>query len=103
MFAMQARAPEFELGEDEAKYFLRSAQNVLRHYSVETTQKTIDIVTLCGVSMQVFGTRVVAYSVRRRQEAGGRRGPAEVVNFPGSAGAAHTPYVAPDFPEDFAG
>lgn len=66
MLAMQTGHEEMAVGAEEAGAWLKSAQNVMRHYSVETTQKTIDWLAFCGVTAQVFGTRAVAIAVKNR-------------------------------------
>ena len=53
---------------DEADRFLKAAQNVARHYSVETTQRTLDWIAFAGVSVQVIGTRVVAVMVTNKRK-----------------------------------
>lgn len=73
MLAMQLNTPELVVDETEADQFLKAAQNVARHYSVETTQKALDWIVFCGACASVYGTRAVAISVRRRAEGGGRR------------------------------
>lgn len=40
--------------------FMQRAQNVLRHYSVQTTQKTMDIMAFVGVAAFLYVPRVVA-------------------------------------------
>ena len=59
MLAMRTGHEELAVTSDEAGEFLKAAQNVARHYSVETTQRTLDWIAFVGVSAQVFGTRAV--------------------------------------------
>jgi hypothetical protein len=68
MLAMQTNTPELAISEEEGKAFTMAAQNVLRHYSVETTQKTLDTIALVGVTFGIYAPRVVAINVRRRSE-----------------------------------
>jgi hypothetical protein len=67
MLALRTGIEEFQVGEDEMSAWLGAAQKVARHYSVETTQKTLDWVAFVGITGQVFGTRAVAISVKSRQ------------------------------------
>jgi hypothetical protein len=69
VIAMRTQTPELAITEDEGKAFMKSAQNVLRHYSVQTTQKTLDWVAFLGVAAGMYGTRAFAISVRRQAEA----------------------------------
>ena len=67
--------PELAITEDEGAEFLKRAQNVLRHYSVETTQKTLDWISFYGVIGMMYGTRGVAIYNRRRGEREPRQRP----------------------------
>jgi hypothetical protein len=83
MLAMQTRTPELMITEQEGRDFTRAAQNVMRHYSVQTTQKTLDWIALGGVTVGMYGTRVYAISARRageRAAAGEPKG--QVIRFP---------------------
>jgi hypothetical protein len=60
--------PEIGLDESEAKNLMVATQNVLRHYSVETTQKGADFIALFGVISMTVGTRIGAYNIRVRAE-----------------------------------
>lgn len=68
MLAMQTKTPELAITEDEGKALMRAAQNVMRHYSVQTTQKTLDWVAFLGAAGGMYGTRLFAISVRRSAE-----------------------------------
>ena len=68
MLAMNTGIPEFELSPDEGVAFTQAAQNVMRHYSVETTQKTLDWIAFMGTVGGIYGPRIVAYGVRRQHE-----------------------------------
>ena len=70
--AMQFRTPELAISEDEGKAFMKAAQNVARHYSVETTQKTLDWIAFIGTGAGIYGTRIAAIGMRRRGERGPR-------------------------------
>lgn len=60
--------PEFGLDPAEATELMKATQNVLRHYSVETTQKGADFIALIGVASMIVGTRIGAYNLRTRAE-----------------------------------
>ena len=66
-------APDLMITEAEGKEFMQSVQNVMRHYSVETTQKTLDWVALMGTASGMYVPRIAAMSMRRKA---GRRGAA---------------------------
>lgn len=68
ILAMQTKTPELAITEQEGKDFTRAAQNVLRHYSVQTTQKTLDWVAFLGVTAGMYGTRAFAISARHAAE-----------------------------------
>lgn len=92
MLAMRMDAPEFAVPQDEMAYFLKTAQNVARHYNVETTQKTLDWIAMIGVGGQVFGTRAVAFAVRTRNE---RAQPGQAT--PAAPGRTNIHPLRPDF------
>lgn len=68
MLAMRTNIPELAITEQEGKAFMASAQNVMRHYSVETTQKTLDWVSFVGCVGSMYGTRFLAIVNRRSSE-----------------------------------
>jgi len=68
MLAIQTNNPELMISDAEGKSFMNAAQNVMRHYSVETTQKTLDWIAFLGIGVGIYGTRVVAISNRRAVE-----------------------------------
>lgn len=68
LLAQNTRTPEIAIRDDEGEQFLKSAENVLKHYSVTTTQKTIDWITFIGTASAIYGTRIVAIGARRRAE-----------------------------------
>jgi hypothetical protein len=61
-------APELAITEDESKQFLKAAQNVMRHYSVQTTQKTLDWIALVGVTTAIYAPRFAAIAFRRAKK-----------------------------------
>lgn len=68
LLAVRLQCPELEIEEDEGKAFTAAAQKVMRHYSVETTQKTLDIVAFLGTTGTIYGPRIVAINMRRSAE-----------------------------------
>lgn len=121
MLAAQTNTPELMLQEDEAKAFMKAAQNVMRHYSVAATQKTLDWISFAGVAGGMYGTRFFAISMRRKMEAA-ERGGGEVLQFrrrpravdpvktetpPAAAapfdGGEYVPSIFPDAPVDETG
>jgi len=68
MMAHKLNTPELEITADEGLAFMAAAQNVLRHYSVEATQKTLDWIALAGIGGGMYLTRGVAISNRLSQE-----------------------------------
>lgn len=70
MIAMKTETPEFMLGEGEGKAFMDAAQNVMRHYSVQTTQKALDWIAFMGVASGMYVPRIAAVAMRKKQ---GRR------------------------------
>jgi hypothetical protein len=70
MLSQATRTPEIAITDDEGKHFMDAAKNVMRHYSVESTQKTLDWIAFVGVGFEIYGTRAIAISVRHRTEKG---------------------------------
>lgn len=71
LLADRMEAPELAITEQEGKDFMAAVQNVMRHYSVETTQKTLDWVALMGTASGMYVPRIAAASMRRKSQ---RRG-----------------------------
>lgn len=71
MLAMQTDTPEFMLSDEEGRDFTKAAQNVMRHYSVQSTQKTLDWIAFGGITVGIYGPRFVAVRLRKAQEARG--------------------------------
>lgn len=74
------------MGEAEARSFLLGWQNYLRHYSIAATQKTVDLVTACGVTVFLYAPRIVAFNRRHDRPRMGHNGgppmgPAQVFQF----------------------
>lgn len=70
LLAAKTGTPELAISEDEGKLFMQRAQSVLRHYSVETTQKTMDWISFIGVTVMIYAPRVVAISANRKRGKG---------------------------------
>ena len=71
--------------ESEAKSFLLAWQNYLRHFSIAATQRTVDLVTACGVTLFLYVPRGMALAERKRagppQPRQQPQGPAQVFRF----------------------
>jgi hypothetical protein len=68
MLADASGRPEWAITDDEGKNFVERAQNVLRHYSVEGTQKTLDWIAFGGCCVGMYGPRIVAVARNRAEE-----------------------------------
>jgi hypothetical protein len=108
MLALQLKTPELEVSEIEAREFAKAAQNVMRHYSVQATQKTIDWISFAGITAGIYGTRALAISNRRKEERRGGHGErGQVLKFrPRGGGApqavhAEPPHTDPPQPADY--
>ncbi len=64
---------ELEISDDEGKSFMTAAQNVARHYSVQTTQKTMDWIAFAGVTASIYATRAVVIVRNRKIESEPKR------------------------------
>jgi hypothetical protein len=71
--------PECAIDMDEGKQFMSAAQNVMRHYSVESSQKTIDWLAFGGTCCMIYGTRFGAYMLRKREEQRDQKKPGAVL------------------------
>jgi len=72
LLAERTETPELVISEDEGKEFMAAVQNVMRHYSVETTQKTLDWIALFGTTSGMYVPRIAAIGMRRRAMKQGR-------------------------------
>ncbi len=84
LLAQVTETPEIAITEDEGKAFTKASQNVMRHYSVQTTQKTLDWIALFGVTASIYGPRIAAIGIRKRSEREPKT--AKVIQFPNSQG-----------------
>jgi len=79
-----ADCPELAMSEGDARTLMASAQNVLRHYSIQATQRAVDWITFGSVAMFMYVPRAVAL-VQRRQRSNAPpqqwHGPAQVFQF----------------------
>ena len=66
--AARTNIPELELSEEEGAQFTKAAQNVMRHYSVKATQKTLDTVAFFGVCAAIYAPRFAALKMRQVAE-----------------------------------
>lgn len=73
MLAMQTGVAELAISDDEGKAFTVSAQNVLRHYSVETTQKTLDWIAFFGTAGAIYLPRIASVAMTRKANKPERR------------------------------
>lgn len=73
MLADRTDTPEIAISEEEGKAFMDAAQNVMRHYSVETTQKTLDWLALIGTGSAMYMPRIAAIGMRKRASKGPRQ------------------------------
>lgn len=60
--------PELSMTMEEGTQLQVSVEKVLRHYSIETTQKTIDWTIFFGTIGTLYGTRFGSYMIRKREE-----------------------------------
>lgn len=63
LLAARTGREEFAISEQEGKDFLTAAQRVMRHYNVETTQKTMDWIAFVGCGCMIYVPRVVSLAV----------------------------------------
>ncbi len=79
--AHATNSPEMTLADEEATGFLIAAQNVMRHYSIEATQRSLDWVAFFGCVAGIYGPRAVAIKVRRMEEKAQASVGANIHNF----------------------
>jgi hypothetical protein len=97
LLAAGLSAPELMMTEDEGKIIGNAAAAVARHYDLQASQKAIDWGNLCVALSAFYGPRVMAISVRRKQERAEKRQqqqpgvvaqPVSAARPPGGNGAA---------------
>lgn len=79
--AMLTQTPELAISDDEGAGFMKAAQNVMQHYSVTSTQKSIDWITFMGATLGMYAPRIVAIRMRHAEERKMRQA-AGVTTFP---------------------
>lgn len=89
---------EIEITEDEGKLFMERAQAVASHYSVSTTQKTMDWIAFAGCACGIYAPRIVA--VMRKRGEKDRHSPAPMQPPPQPVQQYYS--VVPDGPPDVA-
>jgi hypothetical protein len=77
MLAQMSGVEELAITPDEGDAFMKSAQNVARHYSVATTQKTLDWIAFAGCTAGMYVPRGIAVAAKRR----GKKQASEPVAF----------------------
>lgn len=58
--AIRTGVEELAITPDEGEQFMTRAQAVMRHYSVETTQKTMDWIAFMGCAGMIYAPRAAA-------------------------------------------
>jgi hypothetical protein len=71
--------PELAIEAREAEALLHATGNVLRHYNIETTQKTMDFIALGTCIATTYGFRAMAIQHRLKAE----REPHPITRAPG--------------------
>lgn len=74
LLARSLNEPELMMDESDGKAFTGALQNVLRHYSVETSQKALDWAAFAGCCSTLYGIRFAARAVRIKREKAAARG-----------------------------
>lgn len=64
LLATLTDAPELAVTDQEGEAFMHASANVMRHYGVQATQKTIDHIALVGCVLSIYGPR--AFLLRER-------------------------------------
>jgi hypothetical protein len=62
-----ADCPELAMSEGDAKTLMGAAQNVLRHYSIQATQRAVDWLTFGSVAAFMYVPRAAALAKRIRR------------------------------------
>lgn len=80
--AVRTNTPELMIEPDEGKAFMKSAANVMRHYDVRATQKTLDWIAFIGCAGSIYGTRAFAIAARRAGERQAAQDGGQVIQWP---------------------
>lgn len=75
MLASQTETPELEIEQAEGEQFMKAAQNVMRHYGVTATQKSLDMVAFVGVALGMYAPRFAAIRFRKAAEREAKKAP----------------------------
>lgn len=65
LLADRTGVEELAISMDEGTAFVCAAQKVMRHYAVETTQKTMDWLSFMGTTSMIYIPRFIAYKNRK--------------------------------------
>lgn len=90
VLAALTRIQELELEEEEARKLANASKEVLKHYPLGLSDKNLAWVNLAVVACGIYGTRLMAFSMRKAAEKrarivtlpGGPMGPAEAPHGP---------------------
>lgn len=96
LLADRTNVPQIAITEDEGARFMGAAQNVLRHYSVETTQKTLDWIAFAGVGAGIYMPRLAAIGIERRNRASVNERPAPSSRPVPANGPETAPHIVVD-------
>lgn len=77
MLAAGSGLPELELSQAESDALATSAQNVMKHYNIKTSQKTVDWANLLMTMGVVYGGRISQINERSKREKRERRAAAQ--------------------------
>lgn len=66
VIAEASKTPEIAINMQEGDHIMRAAQNVMRHYNVQSTQKTLDWISLVGACSMVYVPRIVTIAANKR-------------------------------------
>lgn len=66
LLGMRLNAPELIISEEEGEQFMTRAQAVLKHYSIEASQKAIDWMAFAGVTAGIYVPRAAAIYFRMK-------------------------------------
>lgn len=62
------KIPEMEMEEEEAKRLASATEQVAKHYNVVATEKTLAWIHLQMVMAQIYGSRMIAFRLRKKIE-----------------------------------
>ncbi len=96
MLAQATDTPELQIAPEEGAQYMAACQNVMRHYSVTTTQKTLDWLALVGCTAALYAPRMAAIRFRKMEQRARRGASGNVVKFPdGEQAAPIEPIIIP--------